>query len=270
MTQNAAALNSVTDDTHNYPEWFRIGNPLMWEIPKAVYEFVSNGSDLSINHQNAVRCAVIHFIHCLNLSVETNRKGQHAVSLCLLRQCAEALTVIEIGLLRDRKLSSSLLQDWIDGSKTSGGVRKELARSVWPEYGLGLWEEAWSEFVAEFGRALHPYAHYSPDLQSWQIALTTDEAQKDRDGNYLFLARVGLDTYEPNKATRITLLHILLSYMLGRIVVENERGARIDSSEIRQLGIAIGASPELCGGKLDWHHQFWAHEFTNPDRQPTT
>ncbi len=52
-----------------YPEWFRLGNPLMWRIPKAVYEFVSNVTALSKNHENAVRCAAIHFIHCLNLVI---------------------------------------------------------------------------------------------------------------------------------------------------------------------------------------------------------
>jgi len=90
----------MTPTTSNdYPEWFRLGNPLMWGIPKAVYDFVSSGTALSTNHENAVRCATIHFIHCLNLSVESNRKGQHAVAICLCRQCAEALTVMEIGLI---------------------------------------------------------------------------------------------------------------------------------------------------------------------------
>ncbi|MEK6282761.1 MAG: hypothetical protein AABN95_20570 [Acidobacteriota bacterium] len=154
----------TSTNNSDYPEWFRFGNPLMWEIPKAVYEFLDKGSALSLNHQNAARCAIIHFIHCLSLSVETNRKGQHAVSICLLRQCAETLTVIEVGLLRDQALSSTLLDAWMNGSKTSGGTRKELAKTVWPHYGLGLWQESWSEFVAEFGQALHPYAHYSPEL----------------------------------------------------------------------------------------------------------
>ncbi len=255
---------TATSDT-NYPEWFRLGNPLMWAIPKAVYDFLDNGSPLSIHHQNAVRCALIHFIHCLNLSVETNRKGQHAVSICLLRQCAEALTVIEVGLVHDAAFSSSLLAAWLNGSKTSGATRKELAQKVWPQYGVGLWQESWSEFVAEFGQALHPYAHYSPELQAWQIALATDKPHEDRDGNYLFLGKVGLETYEANKATRITLLHVLLSYMLGRIVVENEGVPELRRDEISQLGTAIAESPELYHGKISWHQQFWAHEFTNPN-----
>lgn len=259
----------MTPTTSNdYPEWFRLGNPLMWGIPKAVYDFVSSGIALSTNHENAVRCATIHFIHCLNLSVETNRKGQHAVAICLLRQCAESLTVIEVGLLCDPELSSSLLTAWLDGGKTSGGMRKELAHRVWPQYGLGLWDESWTDFVAEFGKALHPYSHYSPELQSWQIALAGDNAHKDPDGNYLLLAKIGLESYEANKATRVTLLHVLLSYILGRIVVENNGVPGVMGDEVRALGKAIAASPELYQGKINWHQQFWAHEFTNPDRHP--
>lgn len=118
--------------------------------------------------------------------------------------------------------------------------------------------------MAEFGQALHPYAHYSPELQAWQIALATDKPLEDPDGNYLFLAKVGLETYESNKATRITLLHVLLSYMLGRIVIENAAIPELQRDDISQLGKVIAESPELYHGKLSWHQQFWAHEFTNP------
>ncbi|MEK6282760.1 MAG: hypothetical protein AABN95_20565 [Acidobacteriota bacterium] len=79
------------------------------------------------------------------------------------------------------------------------------------------------------------------------------------------MARVGLDTYEANKATRITLLHVLLSYMLGRIVVENNAVPELQRDKVRRLGIAIAESPELYHGKINWHQQFWAHEFTNPN-----
>jgi hypothetical protein len=250
---------------NNKPEWFRLGEMAMWAIPRAVYEAVDNSSVLSPHQHNAVRCALIHFIHSLNLSVETNRKGQHAVSICLLRQCAEALSVIEIGLIRDHALSSSLLADWLNGNKTAGATRKELALKVWPHYGVGLWQESWSEFVSEFAKALHPYAHYSPELQAWQLALETDKPHEDSEGNYLLIARVGLETYEASKATRITILHVLLSYMLGRIAVENVAVPELRRDEINQLGVAIAASSELCEGKLGWHQQFWAHEFSNPN-----
>ncbi len=97
-----------------------------------------------------------------------------------------------------------------------------------------------------------------------------DNAHKDRDGNYLFLARVGLETYEANKATRVTLLHVLLSYILGRIVVENNGVPGVMNGEVRALGKAIAASPELYQGKINRHQQFWAHEFTNSNQAPQT
>jgi hypothetical protein len=48
-----------------------------------------------------------------------------------------------------------------------------------------------------------------------------DSATQDDQGNYLLIAKVGFDTYDANKATRITLLHVLLSYVLGRVALAN-------------------------------------------------
>jgi hypothetical protein len=185
--------------------------------------------------------------------------------MCLLRQCAEALTVIEVGLLRDAELSASLLGAWRDGTKTAGAIRKKLEETVWSCYGTGLWTESWAKFIHEFSEALQPYAHYTPKLQSWQIALDTGKASKSEDGKYLLVARVGLDTYESNKATRVTLLHVILIYVLGRIVVENMEMSGVKRDSIMALGKAIAVSNELCDGQLSWHKQFWANEFTIPE-----
>jgi hypothetical protein len=203
------------------PQWFRLGDKLMWQVPKAIYDSLSEESRFTATNHNAIRCSIIHLIQCLELSIESNRKGQHAVSMCLLRQCAEALTIIELGLLRDFELGSGLLNDWLRGKKKAGEIRKRLGEQVWPSYGYGLWQETWTEFIREFGDALHPYAHYTSALQAWQMALMQDSATQDDQGNYLLIAKVGFDTYDANKATRITLLHVLLSYVLGRVALAN-------------------------------------------------
>ncbi len=39
------------------------------------------------------------------------------------------------------------------------------------------------------------------------------------DGGSKFTAVIGLETYDPVQATRVTLLHILLTWMLGRILL---------------------------------------------------
>lgn len=124
------------------PQWFRLGHTLMWQVPKAVYESLSEESRFTATNHNAIRCSIIHLIQCLELSIESNRKGQHAVSMCLLRQCAEALTIIELGLLRDFELGSRLLNDWLRGKKKLGEIRKRLGEQVGPamdtDYGRRL------------------------------------------------------------------------------------------------------------------------------------
>jgi len=245
------------------PEWFCKGEPLIWEIPRLVYEVIKTDSVLSANDRNAVECALIHFIHCLNLSIESNRKGQHAVAICLLRQCYESLAVIEVGLLKNIEHKTPLLADWLKGNKTAGALRKTLADVIWPSYGAGLWGETWAQFMSEFTKALHPYAHYSPELQSWQLALIENSAKSEPDGAILLAGNIGLETYEANKATRITLFHILSVYILGRIA--NENGHLLGKIHaLNALGILISRSEQLCNGKLDWHVQFWAHEFSKP------
>jgi hypothetical protein len=156
------------------------------------------------------------------------------------------------------------LNDWLHGRKKTGEIRKQLGERVWPSYGYGLWQETWSEFIREFGEALHPYAHYTSALQAWQIALMQDSAIQDDHGNYLLIAKVGLDTYDANKATRITLLHVLLSYVLGRVALANRSVNGLNSDSISALGKAIADSEELFSGRLKWHQQFLALEFTPP------
>lgn len=245
------------------PVWFRIGEPLICSIPRSIHEIFDADSILSANERNIVECALIHFIHCLNLSIESNRKGQHAVAICLLRQCYESLSLIEVGLIRNTEQRSSLLSDWITGKKTAGALRKVLSESTWPSYGSGLWDESWTTLMGEFTQALHPYAHYSPELQSWQLALVQDTARKDTDGSYILKGEIGLTTYEANKATRVTLFHILSVYILGRIAVENNHLSS-NKDQLDKLRKAISNAEQLGAGSLKWHIQFWAHEFAKP------
>lgn len=241
------------------PEWFRLGEPLIWEVARTTHDAIGNKVNASIQHRNFANCATIHYIHCLNLSLDANRKGQHAVAICLIRQCIEALTVIEIGLLSERNLAATLMETWASGT-SSGNLRKQLSNTTWSRYGTGLWNETWTSYFASFSKAVQPYAHYSPELQSWQVALVDEHSTKEQDGSYILLAKVGFDTYEANKATRITCLHCLLTWTLGRVLTENLTLPSL-CAQIASLGRALAISEELCKGQIDWPTQFWAHEF---------
>ena len=76
----------------------------------------------------------VPYITTSNVKVErgdVNREGQHAVAISLVRQCVEALTILECALISDRVLCQSLLTAWINGKKTFGAIRKELSCKVW-------------------------------------------------------------------------------------------------------------------------------------------
>lgn len=254
----------MTNGDRELPEWYTIGSPLLWKPAQKTFDRFSDKGLGDANLTNSALCASIHFIHCLTLSVEVNRKGQHAVAMCLIRQCVESLTVIEVALLREVDLREKLLRGWIDSSKTSGAIRKVLEKEIWPRYGAGLWTSDWPGYFSEFCKAVQPYAHYSPQLQAWQLAMVPDTVAVDEDGNYLQQSRVGLQTYDSAKATRITCLHCLLVWTLGRIYTANVDDSKL-SEELTVLGKALADSEELCGGKVDWGQQFWGIEFDIPE-----
>ncbi len=245
------------------PMWYRQGQRLFWELPKYSFDTASGCKDLPLDIATTAVCASIHFIHCLNLSVEANQKGQHAVSIALVRQCVEALGVIELGVLKDRNVSAALLQAWKSDQKTAGALRKDLERAAWPIYGKGVWNESWAEYYSEFCKAVQPFAHYSAPLQGWQFAIE-ERSATEKGGDIFLLARIGLDTYEANKATRITLLQCLLIWTMGRILMANVDKFPF-SDEIKRLGQALASATELSQGRESWAVQFWAHEFDRPN-----
>src|SRR6202030_483542 len=135
-------------------------------------------------------CAAIHLMHCMEASIETNRRGRHAVAISLVRQCVEAMSLIDVGL-QGQHYRDTLLEGWSNETKSQGEIRKALERDVWDRYGCGLWTETWGEFFGEFARAVQPYAHDTQLLQGWQFALPPGEQlSRSPDGNYRFLAQV--------------------------------------------------------------------------------
>lgn len=64
--------------------------------------------------------------------------------------------------------------------------------------------------------------------------------------------------YDAQKATRITLFHALLSYLLGRIWLAANPADTEFSAIIARLGAALGKSRYLDGHQTNWGQQFWA------------
>ncbi|HHF2919250.1 TPA: hypothetical protein ACPJ0H_002742 [Vibrio diabolicus] len=244
------------------PKWFEVGSKLIGEVSDVALHLADQLSDLSLDCKASVHCAVIHYIQCLVASADANREGKHAIALSLTRQSVEALTLIESGFLKDRSLSSGLVIAWIKGSKSSGAIRKRLSQDVWQHYTKSLWSRDWTEYFGEFCSSIQPYAHYSRELQGWQLEVL-DSAKVDDSGSISLYMKFGFNTYDANKATRIMLIHVLLSWTLGKIITNNVSQPEFES-KLDELQQALEVCPELGKGQLNWAQQLWASEFTKP------
>lgn len=240
------------------PTWFQLGDQLLWPLIGMGMAATRECTELPIDLQPLGYNALIHHAGCLQSSMMANEKGKHSAAVCLIRQCVEALTVAEIGL-QPPEFAQPLLEGWKSGKKTQGNLRKSLEEAIWPRYGSGLWNEPWAEFYGNLAKAVQPYAHYTTELEGWLYAVI------DHDGGSEFTAMVGLETYDPLQATRITLFHMLLTWMLGRILLAHGQNEDILSrkTQISELGQALAAS-KLLFEKGEWWSQLAPHMLFKP------
>lgn len=240
------------------PRWFQLGDRLVWPLVGMGVAAARSHRLSSVDLQCLSELAICHHAGCLEAGVEANRRGRHSAAICLVRQSVEALTIAEIGL-QSGEFAEPLLSDWKEGKRSHGDLRKALERTIWPTYGTGLWDESWAEFYGNLARAVQPYAHYTPELQGWQFATVSYSGDTD------FIAKFGLETYDALQATRITLFHMLLTYMLGRILLVNGKSRDVASrrSEIAELGTELGRS-KLLFRRGEWWAQLAPHMLFKP------
>lgn len=129
-----------------------------------------------------------------------------------------------------------------------------LRRTAWPKYGNGLWDESWTEFFTRLAKAVQPYAHCSRELLQWNLAALTDR------GSGRFVA--GVRMYDPVKASRLTLFHILVAWTLGRLLFANRpsSASMVEERDVETLGGALSRCDLLMQGQ-DWSVQLWPHMF---------
>lgn len=243
--------------TRTTPEWFRLlegaTEPVMRRISDA-----ASANQMALQVRMAPQLAHWFMLDSLHLANRANKEGMHANALSLTRQCLEALNVIELGICGQKDAETMLLK-WDSDSLTPGKLRAWLEQHVWPTYGVGLWNEPWTTFMREFAAALQPYAHYSSKLSQWQVRLLPGTGPKrESSGPLTAIIEARPRAYDAQKATRITLFHAILTYVLGRIFLANNEGEHAFASQVAQLGAALGKSPYLDGHATDWSQQFWA------------
>lgn len=192
----------------------------------------------------------------LLLAHQANKDGMHANALAITRQCIEAIGIIELGICGHPDAETRLLE-WDSDKLPPGKLRAWLEQNVWPQYGTGLWTEPWSILMREFASAVQSYAHYSSKLAQWQLRLLR-APETDMDSEMHAIIEYAPRAYDPQKATRITLFHAILAYVLGRIWMAQHPQDVEFAALIRRLGVALGKSRYLDGHTTDWGQQFWA------------
>lgn len=243
------------------PKWLELGDSLITPIINVAYSVLyERASTPSRDFDEAMIpvTALLHFGHCLETSMTVNKQGKHSIAITLLRHCIETLTLIDIGL-QSPNFADSLLRAWADEKKSHGELRSTLEREIWHLYGHGLWQEPWAEFYRNLARAVQPYAHYTPALRQWQFANLSSTLEPDE---RKFLVRIGHSTYDPLKASRLTLLHVILIWTLGRLILESSSHVSIESlrADIITLGIELGQSKLLFRNE-DWGKQLYGAMF---------
>jgi hypothetical protein len=236
------------------PKWFGMTDLATSETMKRIAESVQK---LALPLQIKFLPVQAHWfiLDSLLLANRANREGMHANALALTRQCLEAISVIELGLSVHPDAPDVLMR-WDRDKISPGEVRKWLSANIWPSYGSGLWSKTWPTYMAHLARAVQPYAHYTSHLAQWQAHLL---GRPDPDKPETMFIRFAPRAYDPQKATRITLFHAILTYTLARIwVAARGQDDAEFSTLVTRLGKALGKSKYLDGHKTNWEQQFWA------------
>lgn len=183
--------------------------------------------------------------------------SQNRLDLALMRQCVEAISVIELSIC-DHPGAEGVLLKWESDQLSSGKLRAWLQANVWQRYGTGLWAESWATFMHEFSAAVQPYAHYSRNLAQWQILFHSLTEAPNLTEAVEAIIEIRPRAYDAQKATRITLFHAILVYTLGRIWMAAKGGDVEFAALMDRFRSALGSSKYLDGHRTDWSQQFWA------------
>lgn len=239
------------------PDWFKITDTATSAVMQRIASAAS-ANTMTLQVRSSPTLAHWFVVDTLLLANQANREGMHANALALTRQCIEAISVVELGVCKHPGAEGMLLK-WDADQAKAGDLRKWLQANVWPTYGPGLWTEPWSVFMREFASAIQPYAHYGRNLAQWQLRLhRAFEDAGSPDGAMHGLVEIRPRAYDSQKATRITLFHALLTYVLGRVWIASNPGDGDFDALIGRLGTALGKSRYLDGHATDWSQQFWA------------
>ena len=80
------------------PRWLQICQANLIPLLEHTSASFNQSNDLNANVRITSILASYHLHQCILSSIDANEKGRHSVAIALLRQCIEALTIVDVGL----------------------------------------------------------------------------------------------------------------------------------------------------------------------------
>lgn len=242
----------------NRPRWLEICQENLIPLLEHTSASLSERNDLAADVLIAPLLASFHLHQCVLSSVDANEKGRHSVALALLRQCVEALTIVEVGL-QPHEFAADVLLSWVEDRITQGQIRKRLETERWPQYGHGLWQESWAEYFGNLARAIQPYAHYSRALMGWQFSVPATILAPRPDEGAIVYAHVSPNTKDLLRGARVSLFITLVGWTVARLLEENGIRCPMHGEKLKEWGESLGASDLLDGATSAWADVFLPH-----------
>ena len=246
----------------NRPRWLEICQENIIPLLEHTSASLLERKTLDVHVRTAALLASYHLHQCVLSSVDANEKGRHSVAMALLRQCVEALTIVEVGL-QPQEFATDLLRSWIEDLLTHGQIRKKLEAERWPHYGHGLWQESWAEYFGNLARAVQPYAHYSRALMGWQFSMPATSPTPKPDEGTIVYAHIGSNTKDLLKGARVSLFVTLVGWTVARLLEENMVLCPMRGEKLKKWGESIGASDILDSATSAWADVFLPHLLFN-------
>jgi hypothetical protein len=103
------------------PEWFTISEEASPQVMRRIADAVSSNA-MVLQVRSSAMLAHWFMLDTILLANRANREGMHANALALMRQCVEAMSVIELGVCGHPGAEVVLLK-WDSDQLSSGKLR---------------------------------------------------------------------------------------------------------------------------------------------------
>lgn len=190
-----------------------------------------------------------HCLESVRLSRLANEGGAHAVSVGLLRDAVETLSLVAVGICHHPE-KMAVLNKWNEEKLSAGEIRRYLEAKVWPTVAIsGLWGESWSSFWASLASSVQPYAHFSPLRMRWH-----QHVQIINGTWHIWVNHPGGD-FDLYRGARISAFQLLVFWAFAEIVCAFDAAPREQLAKLELL--TLQARQWLSTNEVFFYGEKW-------------